>query len=86
MKKVLAIALSVVAMIALSPSLASAASGLKTCVIAPCRTPLPPASSKGNSNGTSSRGSKSGSNSSNSNGTSRGTVGGHTLPPVPFSR
>ncbi len=85
MKKVLAIALSVVALIALSPSIATAAKGV-TCVVAPCRTPLPPAAGKGNSNGTSSRGSKSGSSSSNSNGTSRGTVGGHTLPPVPFSR
>ena len=85
MKKVLGVALVAAILVAAFPTTASASLGLvsgsKNCVgggwLRPCRAPMPPSSTGGNSNGTS----RSGSGNA---GTSQGGRG--TLPPAPNGR
>jgi uncharacterized membrane protein len=79
MKKVFAVVLVAVALVAVFPMAANATDTTKVCVpmLRPCRAPMPPSTTGGNSNGTKSGG---------SGGSSTTSGGGTTGRPLPPSR
>jgi len=78
MKKVLGIVLAAITLVAFAPTTASAASGVKVCIKAPCGTPMPPSTTGGNGSGWSRKG--GGSN------LGTGSGGGRQLPPSPAGK